>query len=444
MCKFFRVTVGTLFLCHFYSVAVDASSREETAKKKWTILVYLNADNNLEDAGYEDIHEMEKVGSTSDVNVVVQFDYISPRGTKRLFIKKDENPAAPTTSYWGSSESHEIHSTVIEEMPEQDMGDAKVFSDFVTWGMKEYPAEHYMVIMWNHGSGWSKESRTEKGISYDDTSGNHITTNQLGSAIDEIVAVSGNRIDVLAFDACLMSMYEVFDPLAGLVDYVVGSEETIPWDGYAYDDLLKTFANGPDFSANKLVHDMVNVYGASYSGGSQGNKNVTLSAVDVSKIEMVKGRLNAWIAAIKQSGLSHDDLKEAARSTQSYTYTENKDLGDYVQNVLNKLTTSEVTPSARLALMGIEKLADAPANGAIGASLSLLKAINETVILSFESANYSRSTGVAIYLPAPYRSQTGAASESAWKYDKEKHDLYMKLKWAKTTDWTSFLDDLFL
>jgi len=43
---------------------------------EWTVMVYLDADNNLESAGINDINEMEIVGSSDDVNVVVQVDRI--------------------------------------------------------------------------------------------------------------------------------------------------------------------------------------------------------------------------------------------------------------------------------------------------------------------------------------------------------------------------------
>lgn len=41
-------------------------------KKKWTVMVFLNAANNLEPFGIEDLNEMEKVGSSREVNVVVE------------------------------------------------------------------------------------------------------------------------------------------------------------------------------------------------------------------------------------------------------------------------------------------------------------------------------------------------------------------------------------
>ena len=46
----------------------------EPVLKNWTFMVYLDADNNLEKYGIKDLNEMEKIGSTDEVNVVVLFD----------------------------------------------------------------------------------------------------------------------------------------------------------------------------------------------------------------------------------------------------------------------------------------------------------------------------------------------------------------------------------
>ena len=42
----------------------------------WTIMVYLDGDNNLEDAAIDDVNEMEMIGSSDEVNIIVQFDRI--------------------------------------------------------------------------------------------------------------------------------------------------------------------------------------------------------------------------------------------------------------------------------------------------------------------------------------------------------------------------------
>src|SRR5262245_44341333 len=71
---------------------------------EWTILVFMNAKNNLEQDGINDFLEMAKIGSQSRVNVVVQFgrprkkkysqEYGGWSGVKRYLIKKGAEPTA--------------------------------------------------------------------------------------------------------------------------------------------------------------------------------------------------------------------------------------------------------------------------------------------------------------------------------------------------------------
>ena len=66
----------------------------------WTLMVYLDADNNLESAGIDDFLEMATVGSDANINIVVQFDRINGYDTsygdwtrcKRFYIEKDMTP----------------------------------------------------------------------------------------------------------------------------------------------------------------------------------------------------------------------------------------------------------------------------------------------------------------------------------------------------------------
>jgi hypothetical protein len=100
----------------------------------WTMLIYMAGDNNLESAGYSDLEEMQKVGSDDNVNVIVQFDTEKNKTTRYRALK-------------GKLET-------LQEMPGVDSGDPKMLTDFLKWGMTNYPADHYLVDVWNHGGGW--------------------------------------------------------------------------------------------------------------------------------------------------------------------------------------------------------------------------------------------------------------------------------------------------
>ncbi|MHC5826002.1 MAG: clostripain-related cysteine peptidase, partial [Nostoc sp.] len=122
--------------------------------RRWTMMVYMAGDNGkvfeqlqgkrlmapMEAQGYQDIVEMEAVGSTPDVAVLVQFDTLSDREhTYRIYIRPSEEPRQ------------------IENIPEQNTGDPRALRDFIVWGIENYPAENYAVILWNHGTGWKED-----------------------------------------------------------------------------------------------------------------------------------------------------------------------------------------------------------------------------------------------------------------------------------------------
>jgi predicted RNA-binding protein with PIN domain len=60
-----------------------------SSQAEWTWLVYMAGDNNLEGAGREDLDEMKNVGSTAQVNILVQFD-TEENKTTRYRIEKDK------------------------------------------------------------------------------------------------------------------------------------------------------------------------------------------------------------------------------------------------------------------------------------------------------------------------------------------------------------------
>ena len=53
------------------------------SKKQWTVMVWMAGDNNLEDAALDDLQELKQVGSTDDVDILVQLDRMGDQQTRR-------------------------------------------------------------------------------------------------------------------------------------------------------------------------------------------------------------------------------------------------------------------------------------------------------------------------------------------------------------------------
>ncbi len=107
--------------------------------RNWTILVYLAGDNDLDSAGVVDLNEMKSVGSSDKIAVLAQFDRAgNKKATTRYYLNKGTTVAKDA----------------VQTLGETNMGDPKVLEDFVTWGVTNYPADHYLLVLWNHGAGW--------------------------------------------------------------------------------------------------------------------------------------------------------------------------------------------------------------------------------------------------------------------------------------------------
>ena len=368
-------------------VSACVSPLSAAEPKEWTWMVFLNADNNLDQFGVGDEEEMAKVGSNEWLNIV-------------SLIDREKGPA----------ELHYIEKgnvKKVQDLGELDMGDYKQLVSFVKDTAAAYPAKHYALIIWNHGSGWKNAgSAIVKGISYDDSTGNHITTEQLGLAMKEVKTILGKNLDVLGMDACLMQMMEVVYAVKAETDIVVASEETEPGDGYPYEEILGSLKKG--MAPAEFTKAWVKAYAASYNGGSQGTSASTQSAIDCSKLDALKDAIDGFSKAAI-AGKYGNQFKDALVKVQKFYYRTNIDLA-HLASLLKTTITDEGFQTA------VKKLeaacADATvANGTSGATMKLAK-------------------GLAIYFPATSYSwatqynDLAFAKDSLW--DEMVQDFYKK------------------
>jgi len=354
------------------------------------VLVYMNADNDLEQFGILNMNQMEVVGSTSRVKIVVQIDrspsYDSSNGnwsdTRRYLITKDSN-------------SQLIQSQLVEDMGEVDMGNPDSLRDFVEWGQQNYPANRYALVIWNHGSGWRTASVSggaiPKAVSYDDTNNSQIETVDLPAAL-----ATNTRLDLVAFDACDMQMLEVLYEMRNSAGVIVGSEGATPGDGYPYDRWLRRLLSNPTMSSESLGSTMVTEYVNYYSGAAE----VTQSAIRTNRIPSVAAAADQLADALIPHADSDANALAAARNAaQAYDYPEYKDLVHYSQ-----LTKQRI---------GDQAVADA--------ADALAAAVEQAVIREAHTgSSLSNSHGLSIWAPSPLeyssRSESYGALECSADY----------------------------
>ncbi|MCB0369022.1 MAG: hypothetical protein KDD45_06100, partial [Bdellovibrionales bacterium] len=305
----------------FGLLSVAATPQE----KEWTFLLFLNANNNLDYFGDINLKQMEQIGSSDKINIVVQWGSMSRQTVKRLLIKKSTNP-------------NQITSPVVEDIGKADMGDYKELTKFLKWGHDKYPAKKYFVAIWNHGNGWYKSKQDQNmhinDISYDDKTGNQITTEQLGVAMEEFSNYIGHKVDLYGSDACLMSMAEVAGEMSDSVSYFAGSQEVEPGYGWPYNTFLEEWMKNPMASPEEVGKTLASEYYKAYSGGVYGVSSVTFSILNLNafrNFEMAVTNLKDELMNLSQS-----DMKLAldkVKGTQSFTYPDYKDFGQFVDSV---------------------------------------------------------------------------------------------------------------
>ena len=243
----------------------------------WTIALYVDADCNLE-MYWDDpsLPYLLNIPESDGLNIVAIIDRLSVEGVERVEISG------------GSLE-------VVETYPEMNFGDDATFQWFLTEVDTYYPADHLVVIPWDHGSAW-------KGFCVDDSSdGDRITLQEMEDAI----VAAGVYIDILAFDACSCSSIEMVYQAArtGLVELLVASEELVAGDGFPYDKMFTPVALDPSRTPDQVAVDMVDGWTEVYEPLSWG-WYCTLGVVDVMEIAESADVITAWVEQMTE-GLEH-------------------------------------------------------------------------------------------------------------------------------------------
>jgi Clostripain family/EGF-like domain len=372
---------------------VDATTPGECisdpSASEWAIIVFLNADNNLEVNGIEDVDEMSLVGSSTQLDIVTLLDLYEEEGgvSRVLYITE--------SGY-----------NVIENYGEVDMSDWRVLRDFGIYAVENYPARRYAFVMWDHGNGWTKSTLVKnplfKGFSNDDHGTEEeisISNGDFAKAMAPIVSTIGRKIDILAFDACLMGMWEVAHASKPFAKYFVASSETEPVSGYAYDLALAPLITDSTITPVTLGESIVETY------FNEDSSNSTLTLSNLENIDTLTNVLSDFAIVLMANQSIYSQLESVRQNTQSFTYSSFIDLYDFAK--------------------GVSQLSGIPSE-VITAANALMVEVNNTVLYHRAQTLYDGSYGLSIYLP---------------QHQTSMDPLYTGLgaTWSQNSSWDEFI-----
>jgi hypothetical protein len=315
------------------------AEQSSMSPKSWTLLIYHNGDDgyaNEEDPDdfggvYYDIEDqiksLEKIGSTDQVNVVIQRAYIKERYAVRMQIQKSTNPDV-------------ITSPILQNLGEVDMGNYLTLQNFIEWGVQNFPAQHYMIIINAHGQGWytnakRKSRQARLAIGPDSYFNSEITSPELGAVMRNTARLIGQKIDIVYFDSCYMQDLETASEMADSVHLIIGSEDLVHSDeGLGiYGHSLAKLAQHPDAAAEQLSKIVVDDVVATFQTTPRKDEQLTISVIDADRLSALNTameKLSKNIRAIK----SPEELQKIVTAQhKALTFNYNCDLLDFVKEL---------------------------------------------------------------------------------------------------------------
>ncbi len=242
-----------------------------------TIMIYMNG-SNLESrygSATDDIAEMLRAGCGSNVNVIIE-----TLGTKRWH---NYDIASDTAQRWRVNGS-ELE-LVQDHLGQLDTTAEETLSDFIGWSAANYPADRYILLMWDHGGG------AVYGYGYDEWQSQEasLTLDEIRGALEQHSDV---HFDFIGMDACLMSSLEVCMVLTPYCDYSVLSEDFESGIGWYYTDWMKKLEADPGIGTVELGKVIVDTMLAANQADHINGDETTLAVIDESRVEEL---FQAWV-----------------------------------------------------------------------------------------------------------------------------------------------------
>ena len=300
----------------------------ESSGRKWTFIVYMAADNDLESAAITNFNELEAVRyANAPVSIIVLLDR-SPyhdttngnwSGTRVFEIKSD--PAGFTAimkspridcQELGITKSNDINLNTADPM---------VLSLFIDFAKRAYPAENYALFIWGHGTGWRSTDNVNssvtplKAVAFDDTHGQYMSLPAFGRTIEN------KGLSFIGFDTCYGAVLEVAYQIRNSAQLFAGSQGAILSTGWNYTALFNDFIKKPNLSIADLGDSIQKQFIERYGGLS----NATISQIQLSQVQNLFNKFNLFSGVVTDSittQISRDIvLNQILDNVESYYFT---------------------------------------------------------------------------------------------------------------------------
>ena len=283
MKKFISIVLAAAVLA--VSAAFTGIPRARAAVNDVTILVYICGADLESDEGQasEDIREMiaSGIGNSGEVTAV-----IATGGCQEW---QRFNISSRSVQYYRlGSNGPEL----LKDAGKRNMGDAGTLSDFLSFGISAAPANRYILVFWDHGGGPVFGLCNDQNFRDDSLSLAELRTGLTNG-------LNGTRMDLIAFDCCLMNCVDLCADLYGFADHAVVSQELVSGTGLNYDEWIRPIVEDPSVSTQRIAMSMADTYIEENSRGRDAS-TATMSVISIDKMPAVMEAANAFSAALTE------------------------------------------------------------------------------------------------------------------------------------------------
>ncbi|WKY48937.1 clostripain-related cysteine peptidase [Eubacteriaceae bacterium ES3] len=351
-------------------LSIERVSRNEIVSMgdpdTWTIFVYMCGTDLESDSGLATTDLQEMMDGTSNKNV----RYIVQTGGTYYW---DNNLVDESMNQRFLIQNQDIQ--LIEESDLTNMASSATLSDFLNWGVANYPAENMGLIFWNHGGG------SIAGVCFDELNEyDSLTLLEIENSLASVYPNMTDSFEFIGFDACLMGTVETANILAPHARYLYGSEELEPGEGWDYTAIGNAIGADTGQTGAQLGVTVVDSF---YDNcvKTESESEATLSCIDLSKIDEL---IYAFNTVAENVYAGSDDSNSLSAIIKGFTSAEN-----YGGNNKSEGYTNMVDLGAIL-----ENI-----SGTVPGTDQALSALDDCVVYMKNGSNKPDAHGLAIYYP---------------------------------------------
>lgn len=342
-----------------------------------TVLVYMiGADlETKDDSATKNIQQMLKLSNTSNLNIILQTGG-SKKGTNTLGIN------------WSHVQRYQVKNgqlVLLDDLGDDlgiNMGSESTFTAFLQWGIKNYPANQYILDMWDHGGG------PNAGIGPDE-----ITRSVLSMpVILASIQASNTKYEIIGFDACLMSSVEIASGLQPFANYMVASQDLEPGNGWDYSVWLGYLQQNPTANGAQIGKAIADGFKL-----SNAEDVITLAVTDLSKVPNLVAAINTFSNVLQpytsQSILSWEIIADARVRSLDFATSS---FFRYAGNATDLVDLSQLVNNIEL---GIRK--NFALNQALlDATNAVSNALESAIVYKVSTSSNDSATGLTMYFPS--------------------------------------------